>query len=44
MQRSRPNPGLLPYRRLTGKRFLIRTGVVILLIVLLIVIAKVWPS
>jgi hypothetical protein len=44
MQHSDPTLGLLPYRQLTGKRVLIRTGVVILLVILLIVISKVWPS
>jgi hypothetical protein len=44
MRRSDPKSGLLPYRRLTRKRVLIRTSVVILLVILLIVISIVWPS
>jgi hypothetical protein len=34
----------LPYRRLTGRRILVRTGVVELLTIIIVVISIIWPS
>jgi hypothetical protein len=34
----------LPYMRLTGRRILVRTGVVELLTMILVVISIIWPS
>jgi hypothetical protein len=34
----------LPYRRLTGRRILVRTGVVELLTIVIIVFTIIWPS
>jgi hypothetical protein len=34
----------LPYRRLTGRRILVRTSVVELLTIIIVVISIIWPS
>jgi hypothetical protein len=34
----------LPYRRLAGRRILLRTGVVELLTIIIVVLSIIWPS